>query len=101
MWYYTYHTLELPSDEEHNSDMYEEKIDEIIGYTGTFDDRIKWYNQEKDMRKVSKMYPNVLFKIHWEWEEGWDLWDCYYLWWKMQRCEAKITYEKFDKKLLI
>ena len=57
---------------------------------------IKWYGHEKDMKRVSKNNPEILFTLKGEGEEAGDIWVKYFKAGKMQVAEAKITIEDFD-----
>lgn len=60
------------------------------------DDTAKWYDYDKEMKKLSEMYPNTLFKLHGDGEEGGDSWDAYYLGGK--KAEYRATIPPFDPK---
>jgi hypothetical protein len=77
----------------------EEKVSKQIGYN-PFDDSCKWYDHESDMALFSKKYPESLFVLKGEGEESGDIWIKYFLNGKMQRAEAKITFEEFDESKL-
>ena len=97
MGYYTRYELE------HNDRSgidHAKEVTERSDYTYLFDDQIKWYDHEKDMRKYSKEYPNVLFELSGEGEETGDLWIEYYKNGKMQLAKAKITYDAFNEERL-
>ena len=105
MGYYTRHELEVQDDRsyERNGDLvdHEERITEITDYQfNVFDDEIKWYDHEKDMRKYSKMFPKATFIVSGVGEEDGDYWKEYYKNGKMVRCKGdmKITYEPFDER---
>lgn len=100
MGYYTKYTL--TSDTRSIEDAAESDLYEISGYQMEFgwNDSCKWYNHEKDMKELSKKYPNVLFKVQGEGEESGDLWVKYFKNGKMQHCEVEITYEPFDESKL-
>jgi hypothetical protein len=53
------------------------------------------------MRKVSKHYPDLVFKLSGEGEESGDVWVEYYKNGKMQRCSTKITFDEYDESKLI
>jgi hypothetical protein len=61
----------------------------------------KWYDWEKDMRKLSKIFPDILFELHGDGEESDDLWKAYFKNGKMQRCHAITVFEEFDERKLI
>lgn len=42
------------------------------------DDNYKWYDYQKDMKKLSSLYPETIFKVHREGEEAGDIEDTYY-----------------------
>lgn len=63
-------------------------------------DSCKWYDHEMDMKELSKQFPNVVFKLKGEGEEAGDLWHKYFKNGKVQVCEAKIVYDKFDESKL-
>lgn len=60
----------------------------------------KWYEHDKDMRRLSLMYPDTVFELCGEGEEQGDSWKAYYKNGKAQRCEAQITYPPFDESKL-
>lgn len=64
------------------------------------DDEYTWYDNEEDMRLLSKEFPDILFKLHGEGENNEDIWDKYFINGKMQYCLAKIMCPPFDKTKL-
>lgn len=46
-------------------------------------DGLKWYDHEKEMKQLSKEFPDVLFKLHGEGEDKYDIWDKYFMGGKM------------------
>jgi len=56
----------------------------------------KWYRHDEDMLSLSRTFPEVLFTLHGEGEEGGDLWRTYYLNGGLQKEKAVITYAEFD-----
>lgn len=46
-------------------------------------DSLKWYDHEKEMKQLSKEFPDVLFKLHGEGEDKYDIWDKYFMGGKM------------------
>jgi hypothetical protein len=99
MGYYTYYKLEIVSGND-STTHYEKEISELSGYGSCFDDSIKWYEHEKDMRQYSLKHPNTLFKLSGEGEESGDIWQEYYLNGKMQRVTAIIVFGDFDESKL-
>lgn len=64
-------------------------------------DCVKWYECEDDMRKISNLFPDVLFTLHGEGEESGDLWNAYFRGGKEQYCQAKIIFDEFDPEKLV
>ena len=60
----------------------------------------KWYDHEENMREFSKLYPEVVFTVTGEGEEGGDLWKRYYKNGKMQAAHAEIIFPPFDESKL-
>lgn len=56
--------------------------------------KLKWYEFEKDMKKLSEAYPEIKFTLHGEGEDNDDLWNLYAYKGEIQIEFAKITYEK-------
>jgi hypothetical protein len=63
-------------------------------------DSCKWYGNEKDMKVVSKAFPDIVFKLQGEGEEPGDMWIKYFKNGKMQKCHAKIEYDPYDESKL-
>lgn len=63
-------------------------------------DECKWYNHEEDMLNFSKRFPEVVFILEGSGEEQGDQWFKYFKNGKIQRCNAIITFEKYDESLL-
>lgn len=100
MGYYTRYTLEV-NDETYGMIDHKEKISKISGYNNPFDDEVKWYGHEGDMKKYSKLNKGILFKLIGEGEESNDLWIKYFKDGKMQVCKARITYDEYDESKLL
>lgn len=63
-------------------------------------DETKWYNHETEMSAISRLYPNVIFELSGEGEEGGDLWRKYFKNGRVQRCYAEINYSEYDENRL-
>lgn len=63
------------------------------GYEDPFEDSIKWYDCEKDMKYISKKFPNLLFEISGEGEESGDLWRAYFQNGDTEHVAAKIIFD--------
>lgn len=103
MGYYTDFELEIVSGEEHvDRTILAQELSEISTYA--FDEEFwlnaKWYDFMEDMKKVSLLYPNTLFRLNGNGEESGDMWQCYYKDGKSQFCKSIITYEPFDESKL-
>jgi hypothetical protein len=72
------------------------EISDMSGYSDLFEDTVKWYDHEEDMRNFSRSHPNVLFTLSGIGEEPSDMWVLYVKNGKCQRSNAIISYEPFD-----
>lgn len=55
-------------------------------------DEHKWYDHTYDMMKISKLFPDVIFRLSGEGEEKEDMWHEYFHNGKVEECRAKITF---------
>lgn len=111
MGYYTYYSMEARKIKDKNEfdAIIEEMTElELYGYNGIFGeseyhehdheaffrvfDEVKWYDHTYDMMKFSKIFPNVVFKLHGDGEERSDMWDEYYHNGEVETCSAQIIY---------
>lgn len=67
---------------------------------GEADQSGKWYDYETWLRDLSSRMHGVLFCMGGEGEEGGDLWKCFALDGKIQKCKATIAFPEFDKDKL-
>jgi hypothetical protein len=95
MGYYTRHELTIVSGGNFETD-YEQEITDSTNYSSLFNDSIKWYDCEDDMKKYSKKHPNVIFLIDGEGEENGDIWKAYFQNGKMFKAKAILTFEDFS-----
>lgn len=95
MGYYTRHELSIVSGDDNNTD-YEKEITDSTTYSSLFDDEIKWYDCEKDMKSYSKKHPEVVFLIDGEGEESGDIWKAYFQNGKMFKTKATLVFEEFS-----
>jgi ABC-type Fe3+-hydroxamate transport system substrate-binding protein len=98
MGYYTVFNLEVVGGD--STYDYVQELQDISGYTNLFDDCVKWYDHEYDMRLLSEKYPEVLFILSGEGEDLKDIWKEYYKNGLMQRTYAEIIFEDFDETKL-
>lgn len=100
MGYYTYFTLEDVS--EGNKSKHEEAIGLASVYecSELFEESIKWYTFDKDIRAYSLKHPGVLFTISGDGEESDDKWTSYIRDGKIHEVRAKVTYDEFDETKL-
>lgn len=77
----------------------EQEISVFLGYN-PFNDEIKWYEHEKDMKEYSKTHPEVLFNLYGEGEEYPDIWHKYFKNGKMQVCPLIEHFDSFDEEKL-
>ena len=71
---------------------------DFMSRSGESDDRVKWYEHEADMCKMSLEIPGVLFHLMGEGENTGDLWDLYALNGRVQKHKAEIVRKPFDPK---
>lgn len=57
-------------------------------------DELKWYDYEKDMLEISKQFPDIIFILYGEGEEGGDLWRKYFANGEYEEAYAEIVYPK-------
>ena len=115
MGYYTYYTMEARNIK--TKERYDELIAEMVKMelystedsSGVFDasnydeiyhsagfdayDETKWYDHTYDMVKLSKLFPEITFKLHGDGEEKEDMWNEYFHNGKSEECPARIIYE--------
>lgn len=99
MGYYTRHELDLQGKIDYSLD-YEVEISNFTDYSHCFEDCIKWYDCENDMRNFSKQYPETVFIITGYGEENDDIWRAYFQNGKMFKTKAKFVFEEFSSEKL-
>ena len=83
------------------------KIDNLLfnenstDFTFDFCDEVKWYEYHEEMIKLSKQFPETVFCLYGEGEEGGDMWHRYYKNGKSQYCPAKIVFDEYDEHKLL
>lgn len=115
MGYQTYFELEIYQYEEHGlGSIDEEKLISIItefrkenedaywalNVDGTCKQDCHWYDHIKDLTKLSKKYPDLIFRLMGAGDSNEDLWHHYFKDGKSQICEAKITFDEYNPDLL-
>lgn len=73
-----------------------EKVFYGVNPDGTGKDECKWYDWKENMQAMSKVFPDVLFKLHGEGEETGDIWDAYFLAGKVQVHKAEIKIAPYN-----
>ncbi len=83
----------------------EEKPEKFVArqleYGNPFENECKWYDHEKDMKNLSRKYPELVFHLCGEGEESGDIWKKHFKNGKMQVCRAKIKYDEYDESKLV
>ena len=64
---------------------------------GDWSDAFSWYDHESDMARLSKMFPETLFKLTGDGSDADDLWVKWFKGGKIQRCYAEIVYPPYDE----
>lgn len=59
---------------------------------------VKWYDHDKNMIELSKLYPDAIWQVDGVGEEDGDIWRTYYMNGKSQSANTKVvvTYDEFD-----
>lgn len=106
MGYQTHYSLSVSYEGSDKENSYEEtekvkdaKIDDGYGTIGELiagGMEAKWYYHEKDMRRISKQFPKILFILEGHGEEHDDIWKAYFFDGKCQRCKAVLRFPSFD-----
>ena len=60
----------------------------------------KWYDFDEDMEKLSKAFPDVVFRLEGDGEETDDVWVKYYMGGKSQEAKRTVTVEEFNPNKL-
>lgn len=97
MGYYTDYIVKFDADED-KMDLIADQLSNIAGYK-FYDEggaltlnTAKWYDNEKDMKGLSAMHPDILFTVYGNGEESDDMWVAYYLNGVGKSAKAKIVY---------
>ena len=61
----------------------------------------KWYDHDRDMIKLSKQFPEIVFRLKGLGESSDDMYMIYYNQGKMQFALAEISYRAFNPALLV
>lgn len=103
MGYYTRYTLStigknsLPITSYLNE---EELVEFYMDESGETIEPTKWYDHSNDIKRLSKKFPDTIFKLEGVGEESGDIWIKYFKNGKRQICEAKITFDEYDENKL-
>ena len=95
MGYYTYYTVET---EPHN-DVAIMEVEKLSGYGSTVidgHDSVKWYDCEKDMTTISKIFPDTTFIVSGDGEESGDIWKRWFKDGKSKYAKADMTIKEPD-----
>ena len=103
MGYYITAELEVKNVSEQEKEEIQQYIEEneddfyLIFPNGASKDEGKWYDRNKHFNKLSSQYPNALFCLYCDGEDG-AKWLEYYKDGKEQMVEAIITYEEIKEE---
>lgn len=75
---------------------YDEELDRNYDISGDG----KWYDFDEDITKLSKEFPDVVFRLSGDGEERGDVWVKYYMGGKSQEAERTVTVEEFNPNKL-
>ena len=97
MGYLTKFDLKILNDSQNNKVDYIQEIGKISKYgEDMFDEEIKWYDKEQNMKMLSEKYPETLFMLTGKGEEAEDIWIEYYLNGKCQREDVQFIFNDYD-----
>ncbi len=101
MGYYTTFSIDIKDsgNESIDCESAEELITEHLEFN-PFEESLKWYGHEDDMKAFSKKHPSVVFRLEGEGEESGDIWVKYFKNGEMQKCKAKIVIDDYDENKL-
>lgn len=103
MGYYTDYTLSASRVKGEDEQRLKEVIEGELGFESwgmEWYANAKWYDWEKDMKRISEQFPDVLFTLDGRGEEWDDAWVAYFLNGKEQYCLARIEFDDFDESKL-
>lgn len=108
MGYYTKYSLEMLNGEHHLLPEVLKELKKMDSYqpfsdSGECDDECTWKNHEKEMKKISKLFPDAVFKlvgIGQGYKGSLDMWHKYFKNGKMQECRIEAHYPPFDESKL-
>jgi len=109
MGYYTDYTIQVSPDTaaeiSQDFETFQTVFEEITGYFIEEDFTVpscKWYNHEKDMLEISKLYPNAVWQLDGSGEEEGDVWRVYFKNGKKQDANTvvTVTHDEFDESKL-
>ena len=100
MGYYTNYELTILEGDDCITD-YKKEISDISGYNYCFEDSIKWYDFDIDMKKLSLKHPNTVFKLNGNGEENGDIWVSYYKNGKSHYNKAVIVLDEYNENNLV
>lgn len=97
MGYYTRYELNFDNGGDYDlGEAVVARIQEISGYTYLFNQEVKWYEHEADMKQLSKEYPDIAFTLDGEGEESGDVWRAYFKDGKMALHRAIIKFPEYN-----
>ena len=60
----------------------------------------KWYEHEDDLKKLSLLFPDVVFRVYGDGEESDDIWYKYFKNGKVQYCPCHFSFDPYDEAKL-
>jgi hypothetical protein len=101
MGYYTNYSLSIKKG---NNDLISEFVRENSGYVLNINGKslgeCRWYGHERDLKEFSTRHPKAVFELKGVGGDNLDIWIKYFQNGKCQNCEARITFDDFDKTKL-